>query len=177
MFIHNFDCLVDSFLFSALSVSYWWSSEYSSAKNEFFFSVCSILEDRLNIQTRLESPGTTGFSVLSMSAHPTVQIHAYVSPVMMTCPGCTPSQPTVEALWVYSVYKVAGLGISKKRKKWVELRSSSKLFVTLRVCARRPSGRLQRTVYSFSFITFHVSHMFTSTLFPYTQTAVLPYIV
>lgn len=95
-----------------------------------------------------------------MSAHPTVQIHTYVSPVIMTCPGCTLSQPTVEALWVYSVYKVTGLGISKKKKEWVELRSSSKRFVTLRVCARRPSDQLQRMVYSFSFITFHKSHVY-----------------
>lgn len=75
----------------------------------------------------------------------------------------------VEALWVHSVYKLTGLGISKKKQEWVELRDSRKLFVTLRVFARR----LQRTVYSSSFITFHASHMFTSTSFPYTQMAAL----
>lgn len=108
------------------------------------------------------------FCLFHFRANPPVQIHARVSPVTVPCPGCTLSWPTVKALRVYSVYKVAGLGISKKKKEWVELRSSSKLFVTLRVCAKSPSGRLQGTVYSFSFITCHVSHMFTSTLFPYT---------
>lgn len=106
---------------------------------------------KLNIQTRLECPGTTGFSIVSMSAHPTVQIHTHLSPVTMTCPGCTPSWPTVEALWVYDVYKVTGLGISKKKKEWEELRSSSKLFVTLRVCKET----IRPTTQDGLFLLFH----------------------
>lgn len=82
---HNFDCLVDSFLFSAL-----WKYRCTSA-------------------------------------------------LWLTCPGCSPPRPTVEALWVYGVYKVTGLEISKKKKEWVELRSSSKLFVTEGMC-KEPIG-------------------------------------
>lgn len=50
----------------------------------------------------------------------------------MACPGCTPSER------LYGCRVFTSLEISKKKKEWVELRSNSKLFAILRVCARGP---------------------------------------